>query len=266
MENNTFSWKTIGILGGMGPETTAEFYRRLVRIFQKNYGAKYDSDFPPILIYNMPLPDIVEDSGNRMSVIEFIKNGINKLENAGCSFIAVPCNTVFYFIDLISSNIPLINIVEETFAEVKRRKIGKIGLLSTKNTSKTLLYEKVFESIEIIKPSTEEQKKVNEIILRILSGDKLDEDKKFIRKLCEKLTKRSAEAVILGCTELSLLISQADCNIQILDTLDILAESTVKKSENGCDGVIGNTSGCGPVIPRSNRGRGPDLKRSEKYG
>lgn len=227
---NVPTWKTIGILGGMGPEATAEFYKRIVNICQRDYGAKYDLDFPAIFIYNLPLLDIVENSGSNETIINQLKDGISKLKSAGCNFVAVPCNTVFYFINEINAEIPLLNIIEETFFETKRRNYRKVGVLSTKNTARNKLYENVFEGIEILQPSEIEQEKINEIILRVLSGVKLKEDKERLKLLSRKLEKNGAEAIILGCTELPLLVSQQDFSIDVLDTLQILAEAAVKRA------------------------------------
>ncbi len=229
-------WKTIGILGGMGPEATTEFYRRIIRICQQDYGAKYDFDFPPIFIYNLPLPDIVESSGDE-SVIKLLEEGFNKLKSVDCDFVAVPCNTVFYFTDKIDVDIPIVNIIEETFFEAKRRNLKKVGILSTTNTARKRLYESVFDGIEILQPSETEQERINEIILRVLTGFKVQEDKDYLKAICKELEKKGAEAIILGCTEIPLLISQKDCEIEILDTLQILSEAVVKKARSEKDGI-----------------------------
>lgn len=227
---NDPTWKTIGILGGMGPEATAELYRRIISICQRNFGAKYDSDFPPIFIYSLPLPDIVESSGDKDTIIEMLEEGINKLKSAGCDFIAVPCNTVFYFIDKLGVDIPILNIIEETLAEAKRRNFKKVGILSTVNTAKTRLYENIFDGVDVLQPSVVEQERINKIILKILTGFKELEDREYLKTVTRKLKGKGAEAVILGCTELPLLIPQRGFNIEVLDTLQILAEITVKKA------------------------------------
>ena len=224
------AWKTIGILGGMGPEATAEFYRRIISICQKDYGAKYDSDFPSIFIYNLPLPDIVYNAVETDCIISLLKDGIGKLKYVGCDLIAVPCNTVFYFIYCIADDIPLLNIMEETFVEANRRNYSKVGVLSTLNTARNKLYENVFGGIEILQPSETEREEVNEIIIRILSGAKLNKDREYLISVINRLEKSGAEAIILGCTELPLLVSQKDCDVMLLDTLQILAKATIERA------------------------------------
>lgn len=237
MKDDRPAWKTIGVLGGMGPEATAEFYRRIIGICQRDYGATYDSDFPPMFIYNLPLPDIVENGGDGECITKLLKDGIDKLESAGCDLVAVPCNTAVYFINGVCQKIPTLNIIEETLSEAKKRKFKKVGILSTSNTARNKLYESVFDGIEILQPSEPEKERINEIILRILSGLKKPEDKAYLQSVSGKLAKNGAEAVILGCTDLPLLISQKDCDIKLLDTLQILAETTVKKAGGEKNGV-----------------------------
>ncbi|MBI4163012.1 MAG: amino acid racemase [Candidatus Aenigmarchaeota archaeon] len=222
-------WKTIGILGGMGPESTAELYNRMIKLCQMDYGAKYDSDFPSIFILNLPLPDIVESVADTELVKASLKMGIEKLKQAGCDLIAVPCNTVFFALDIDSK---ILNIIDETIYEVKRRKLKKVGLLSSITTSEKGLYEKL-EAAEIVQPSKNELKQVNKIILKILAGFKTEEDKAFLKMVCTKMSKAGAEAIILGCTELPLIISQKDTEIELLDTLEILAQAIVSKARFG---------------------------------
>ncbi len=223
-------WKTIGILGGMGPEATAEFYRRIIRICQRDYNAKYDSDFPPIFIYNLPLPDMIEKNESKEQITAMMEEGICKLKFAGCDFVAVPCNTAFCFVDSSKTEIPVVNIVEEVYLEAKRRNYSRVGVLSTLNTTSNRLYEDVFDGIEIMNPSEAEQKEVNDIVLRVLAGNKTQKDRKYIGSVCRKLERSGATAIVLGCTELPLLISQKDCGIKLLDTLQILAEATIEKA------------------------------------
>jgi len=225
---NDPTWKTIGILGGMGPEATAELYKRIVGICQRDFGAKYDSDFPPIVLYNMPLPDIVENKGDPELISAVITDGLSKLEKAGCDFVAVPCNTVFAYISRPPAGI--LDIVKKTADFVRSKGMKKVGLIATRNTIKNRLYEKALEGVEILQLPEASQIQVNDIIMRILSGEKRYEDKQRLVELIKNLAEEAAEAVILGCTELPLLISTNDSEIFLVDTLQVLAEATVKNA------------------------------------
>src|SRR3989339_318028 len=91
-------YRKIGILGGMGPEATADLYLEIIRIFQQELGAKYDDEFPQIFINSLPLPDVVEQNFSEAQVIYLLKEGVKKLEQAGADFIVIACNTVHVFL------------------------------------------------------------------------------------------------------------------------------------------------------------------------
>lgn len=108
--------KLIGVLAGMGPKSTAPFVNLVVDECQRQYGAKYDEEFPPMMIYSLPTPFYIDRPINHELMKSTIIKGLQKLESVGASFIAMPCNSAhIYFKDLQDSiNIPLLNIIEET--------------------------------------------------------------------------------------------------------------------------------------------------------
>lgn len=221
-------YKKIGILGGMGPEATAEFYLRIVRIFQKEYGAKYDDDFPEMVIINLPIPDVVENSNNEEEVRTMLVSGAKKLEVAGAEFIAIPCNTVTYYLkDMQKSvSIPIVSILEETANEIRKQELLKVGILGTELTVSKNIYGDVLSDKELIYPTLEEQKKTTNVIMNVLSGKKNPEDKNFLLKVVEGLKVRGAKKIVLGCTELPLLLYGEE----FFDTIEILAKAVVRES------------------------------------
>ncbi len=225
--------KTIGILGGMGPEATAELYLRIIRIFQEEYGAKYDDDFPEIVILNLPLPDVVENPAGEKEVEKILVEGVQKLETAGADFIVIPCNTVTYFLSAMQKAvaIPILSILEETAKEVQKEGIGKVGIIGTEMTIGRGIYAEVLGGIELIVPEVKEQKATTRIIMKILAGEKDREDTFFLRRLVHQLKSLGAEKVILGCTELPLLLTE---NADTIDTLEVLAKAAVQTTmKNG---------------------------------
>lgn len=223
-----FTWKKIGILGGMGPEATAQLYFKIIRILQSKYGAKKDKDFPEIVIVNLPLPDVVEELQD--GVKEQLICGVKKLEAAGVDFIVVPCNTVCYFIESLrrAVPIPIISLPEEVAIVVNKLKLKKVGLLGTKMTIDTRLFSNSMPEVEIAYPTKSETKIITKIILEVLGGRKTTKSKVKTKMIIQRLKSRGAQAVILGCTELSLLIKKSK---YVMDTLEILAEATVKRAE-----------------------------------
>ncbi len=219
--------KTIGILGGIGPEATAQLYLEIIRIFQQKYGAQYDADFPEMILLNLPLPDVVEGKGSPEEIKKFLQRGARKLEQAGADFIAIPCNTAMAFLaDLQEAvSIPLVNIVEETAAFVRRKGLAKVGIVATEMTLRSGIYPLALEK-ELLEPSLEQKGRITKIILNLLSGRKKDEDKAELKEIIKDLQSREAEAVILGCTELPLLFTSENT----IDTIKVLAEAIVREA------------------------------------
>lgn len=251
------SKKIIGVLGGMGPESSAIFYQALIRECQRQYGAKYDEDYPEIFIYNLPIPDIVEGLKEPEKTLEMLVAGARKMQSIGVDFIVMPCNTAHYFYPGMakSIDIPFICIFLAAAKKIAANGYRKIGFLATKTTVQYKSYDRDFEKngIELVLPDDGDQRKLTRIILNILAGKKLLEDKNDLLAIIERLKKRGAEAVLLACTDLPILFS-GECvfpddnklcdfilqrdrlDIELFDTVDILAEATVQYAT----GKIGN--------------------------
>lgn len=228
-----FDKKTIGILGGMGPDATADLYLKIIRICQRKYEASFDEDYPPIIIYSTPVPEII--SNIKKESLPVLVDGVKKLESSGADFIIIPCNTAHYFLQTLKKNVSILilSMIEETVKRIKKKKYNKVGLLATDTTIKEKLYEKPLSrnGIDLIKPDKESQAIVMKIVRNVTAGKKIMKDKKELMDVVKKLKSKDAEAVILGCTELPLVINQNDFNnIEIFDATEILAESAVKKS------------------------------------
>ena len=221
--------KTIGILGGMGPEATADLYLRIIRSYQKERNAVKDSEFPEIIVLSLPLPDVVETVEDEETARTMLIDGVKRLERSGSDFVAIPCNTVAYFMaDMKSAvSIPILDILQETACIVRKSELEKVGLLGTEQTIKSKIYENALGDVDILTLPPEKQKEVTRIILTILSGRKLEEDKARLIDFVGRLKALGAESVILGCTELPLILRGF---FGTLDTLEILANAVVRKA------------------------------------
>ena len=217
----------------MGPEATADLYLRIIRIFQQKFGAKYDDDFPDILIYNLPLPDVVKNSNEQDIVRDSLIYGVKQLENAGVDFIAIPCNTVTLYLKEVQEavKVPLINIVEESAKEAKKLGVKCVGIIGTQSTIKSKIYENGFAKIDpnitVLTANQKEQKLITPILMNILVGNKTKEDTKTLLAIIENIKQSGANRIVLGCTEIPLLIKDSDSTI---DTLDVLAKAVVRES------------------------------------
>lgn len=228
-------YKTIGILGGMGPLASANMYSLVVELAQKEFGAVQDNDFPPLVIYSLPL-DGFDETGitDKDLVLSQLIDGAKKLQEAKCDFFVIACNTVHYFQDELRKNIkiPLLSIIDETINEVKKQNIKKIGLLTSETTASFEVYTLKLKEvgIEPVCVSGDEQRELNELILRVMGGQINDECKKRLLKVAGSLTDRGAEAIIVGCTELPLIGGLAKQNIKTFDALEIISRRALKEA------------------------------------
>ena len=240
MNTQNVKKKIVGVLGGMGPESTAIFYHAVIKQCQKQYGAQYDEDYPEIFIYNLPIPNIVEGLNKPDETLDMLIKGTKKIESIGVDFIVMPCNTAHYFYSSMAKSIsvPFICIFHATAKKIKISGLKKVGFLATETTIKYKSFHNDFEKngIELIIPDQADQDRLTQIILNILAGKKLDEDKEQIKQIIQKMKESGAEAVILACTDLPILLKQDDVDIPVFDTVEILAEATVQYAI----GKIGN--------------------------
>jgi len=240
MNTKNVKKKIIGVLGGMGPESTAIFYHAVIKQCQKQYGAQYDEDYPEIFIYNLPIPDIVKGLEQPAETLDILIKGTKKIESTGVNFIVMPCNTAHYFYPSMakSISIPFICIFHATAKKIKISGLKKVGFLATETTIKYKSFGDNFEKngIEFILPDPTDQNKLTQIILNILAGKKLDADKEQMKAIIDKMKQGGAGAVVLACTDLPILLKQDDVDIPVFDTVEILAEATVQYAI----GKIGN--------------------------
>jgi aspartate racemase len=218
----------------MGPETTADFFSRLLKICENKYDCKHDEDFPKIIIVSLPIPPVVERIEDENLLLQMLRDGIKNLISAGANFISIPCNTVHYYFEEMQkfSSISILNIIEETIKKTKEEGYNKVGILATKTTIEKNLFGKFSGKygITILNPSEDEIDKISEVIYNVEKGKILETDLNTLREIMKNLENKGAEAVVLGCTELPILAKQEDCKIKILDTTQILAEKTVEYS------------------------------------
>jgi len=225
--------KTIGILGGMGPEATAAVYLNIVRIFQRRFGARFDADFPHMLIDSLPVPDVVQQVENEAGFIRTLRGGAIRLEDAGAQFLIVACNTAQKYLPQIMSavSIPIIDLVLEVAEAVAWRRYSRAGLLGTEATIRDHLYDGSFQrrGIELLTPEPAERVVVTRAIMEILAGSDPEVPRADLLPILESLRERGAEAVVLGCTELPLVLHPGDSPVELVDTIQILAEAAVRE-------------------------------------
>lgn len=229
--------QTIGIIGGLGPQTTGDFFLKIIELSRKQNKIQN----PSILIFNLPIPkkveqDLAVNGQNMNNMLPFLMDGVKKLETARVDFMVIPCNTVHVFIDKLrkSTTIPILSIIEETTKVVTKNNLKKVGLLASKQSIKSQLFKPISsQQIEIILPNSVDQGKIAKIIGNLLSNKIKENDKNTLVKIIKKMKNQCAQAVILGCTDLPLLIKQKDSPLPLINTLDILAQAATNKALKG---------------------------------
>lgn len=227
--------KTIGVLGGMGPEASANLYSKIIKYSQHEYGAVQDFDYPPIIIYSLPLcgfdeTGIVDEELVKKQLIE----GVKKLELAGSDLIIIGCNTVHSYYDEMQAavTVPIFNIIEETKKKVIELGYKKVGLFASESTNKLKLYQKRFadSNIEVISPNAAQQKILNRVIEHVMGGNQKMEDILVLKDIARDYLKQGAEAIVIGCTELPLAINQTHTDVKLFDTIEIIVQCGVDYS------------------------------------
>jgi aspartate racemase len=221
--------KRIGIVGGLGPEATVDYYRIMIEDCRKRTGGRV----PEIIIYSVDVKDF-PGIDQRSKIVEWLGVAINALQRAGADFAALTANTPHVVFDEVAakSPIPLISIVEETRRVVQDQGLKNVGLLGTKVTMSSDFYARAFaeHDISIVVPTEQEQDYVNKKLFKEIMFNRIIEDTRqgllaIIKRMIER---HSIEAVILGCTELPLILTGDAFGISLLNTTKIHAESLVR--------------------------------------
>ena len=231
--------KVVGILGGMGPEATIDFFTKIV----KGTRVKKDQDHLRILIDNNPkVPNrTLAIQGKGPSPLPQLIQSAKVLESAGADFIAIPCVTAHHFHAPLQKRvkIPVLHIVKETmrYLQTRLKAVHKIGLLATSGTIQSGLFQKALSlsEIELILPNPELQKnKVMEAVFGkggIKAIGPSEKSKRLILEASRELIRQGAQAILAGCTEIPLVLRDGDLPVPVIDPVAILAKAVIEKAQ-----------------------------------
>lgn len=217
---------TLGLIGGLGPETTIEYYRLLIQ----GYRERNEGTYPSIIVNSVDLKQLLEWMGvNELGkVTDYLSAEIQRLHDAGADVAALASNTPHIVFDELRqrSSIPLISIVESACDHVQSLGLQHVGLLGTRYTMTAQFYPKVFSEsgVKLITPEPNEQAFIHEkYINELLNNQFLPETRTSILRVVDQMKERDGiEAVILGGTELPLLLRAEEHNgVRLLDTARI---------------------------------------------
>lgn len=225
--------KSVGVIGGLGPETTSEFYLGVVfECYKENKGVR-----PSIVISSVPLPyqiekELIEENKGAERYIPFLIAEAQRLEKAGVDFIVMPCNSLHVFIQEIRDavKVPVLSIVEETVTFMNKNEFKKVGIVSTSATIENKLYEIAFEkeSLSYVTPDEFQQAKLGKFIHNLVMGQQNNRDREELIEIINGFENKGVDCVALACTDLQLLIPQ-HTNLKIFDTMKILVDATTRE-------------------------------------
>lgn len=226
--------KTIGLIGGMSWESTSLYYKTINEYIKNKLGGLYSAK---CILYSVNFEEIsrLQKSGDWEKCGEILGDIAKKLETAGADYIVICTNTMHKVVPEMKKyiNIPVIHIAEAAYGRIAAKGIKNIGLLGTKYTMQQDFYKRILidKGLNVIIPDEEDIEFINNVIFNELCCGEINpkSKQKFI-EIVEKLKKKGAEGVILGCTEIVMLISQKDIDIPVFDTTAIHAETAAQMS------------------------------------
>lgn len=208
----------IGILGGIGPESSVMFYDQLIKLAQSE-KLRSNTEYPHIILESIPAPELLLENPDLFMYKEALKN----LERAGADFIVIVCNTAYTYFDQLKQqvNIPIINLNKETEKILKNNKVQTITIFGSKKTIEKML---CFSNLVMENISDDDSKLIDRMILEYNRGENKEQLEKQLIKLIKKYPQKN---ILIACTELSVMLK--NIGLKYLDTFDILVDATFHK-------------------------------------
>ena len=215
--------KTIGLLGGMSWESTALYYKLINEEIKKQLGGLHSAK---VVIYSVDFDEIekLQHLGSWDETAKILGKAAKNIQNASADFLVICTNTMHKVAPLIEEHIdiPILHIADATGKKLQNENIKKVGLLGTAFTMQQDFYkERIYKNfdIEVLIPSEEDMTIVHKIIYEELCLGLIKEDsKKEYLRIIDSLASKGAQGVILGCTEIGMLVNQADTQVKLYDT------------------------------------------------
>ncbi len=230
--------KKIGLIGGLGPEATVDYYTAIIDAFkEENKGSL---NYPEIIIYSVNMDHFIGKVQRKeyISAIDYLTQGLQALERAGADFIAITANTPhLFFYDLQKRvGVPMLSIVEATAREAQRLGVKRVGLLGTGFTMDSDFFPEVFSRyrVEVVPPSDSDKEYINKkLFSEIELGIFKEETRKGLEEVIRRMQKEeNIDGIIMGCTELPLILKEEKYNgVLSLNTTQIHVNEIVEWSK-----------------------------------
>jgi aspartate racemase len=224
-------YKRIGIIGGMSPESTVEYYQYITRTYVERYG---NYAYPEVLIYSVSFQPYVDwpEQDRWDLVAQGLSEAAQRLEGAGADVIAIATNTMHLVVDdvQVSVAVPVLSLLDVVAEAVLARGMHTVGLLGTRFTMEKGFYQGALarRGITVLVPDEEGRAYVNAVIYdELVAGQIRDTSRARYLALIGELAGRGAEGVILGCTEIPLLVRETDVDLPLFDTTALHAQAVL---------------------------------------
>lgn len=231
LSKNSCKQRTLGIIGGMSWESTESYYRLINEGIKARLGNLHSAD---LLIHSVDFApiEILQAKGAWDEMGKVLANSGKRLQAAGAQGLLIATNTMHKVVDDVqaATNLPIIHIADVTAAAIKQQGLTKVALLGTQFTMTEDFYKQrlIDAGLQVLIPETGARAEVHRIIYEELcQGQLLDSSRQYYQQVIEDLADKGAKGVILGCTEIGLLIQQADSPISVFDTTAIHAAAAV---------------------------------------
>jgi aspartate racemase len=227
--------KTIGLIGGMSWESSAEYYRVINQETNRRLGGVHSAQ---CLMWSFDFDAIkhLQHQGEWDKLAEAMKQAAIRLERGGADLLVICTNTMHRLADAVSSavSLPLLHIADPTAEKIKAAGLQRIGLLGTAFTMEQDFYKGRLQQnhdLDVIVPEEDDRRVVHEVIYKeLVLGQIRPESRQAYREIIARLIERGAQAIILGCTEIMLLVSDEDSAVQLFDTTTIHAVAAVDEA------------------------------------
>lgn len=225
--------KTIGLIGGMSWESSLEYYRIVNETVREKLGGLHSA---PIVMYSFDFADIaqLQNEGKWAEAAELMIEAAQRLEKAGPDVLVICTNTMHKVAEKVqeNTNIPLLHIADAAGEEIKAQGLKNVGLLGTKFTMEEDFYRDRLlrkHGVSVIIPDEEDRQTVHEVIYdELCRGQRKQTSKEQMKKIIRSLTAKGAEGILLGCTEILLLVEQQDVEVPLFDTTTLHAKAAVE--------------------------------------
>jgi aspartate racemase len=226
--------RLIGILAGMGPRSTGPFIDLVVDECQRQYGARNDIDFPPMMIYSLPTPFYLDRPIDHAQMKRALAAGLRHLESTGVDFIAMPCNTAhIYYPDLSALiDVPLLNMIDITL-QSRPPEVQRLALLATRPTVAGGLYQAGAVQFGIELVVEEEWQTMVDRVLSAIDDGRIEIARSHWNDLASRLRAAGLGAAVVACTDLNVVSSGNSSDLLLLDSSACLARATVERWRAG---------------------------------